>query len=35
MYASVKRSPLSLYLEGSRDSVTGAEEHIDHVRKVG
>ncbi|KAH8981851.1 hypothetical protein EDB86DRAFT_393727 [Lactarius hatsudake] len=33
VYASVKRNPLSLYLEGSRDSVKGAEEYIDHVRK--
>jgi hypothetical protein len=35
VYASVKRNPLSLYLEGSRDSVKGAEEYIDRVRKVG
>ncbi|KAI9460933.1 hypothetical protein BJY52DRAFT_239582 [Lactarius psammicola] len=33
VYASVKRNPLSLYLEGSRDSVKGAEEYIDRVRK--
>ncbi|KAI9445253.1 hypothetical protein H4582DRAFT_903334 [Lactarius indigo] len=33
VYASVKRDPLSLYLEGSRDSVKGAEEYIDRVRK--
>ncbi|KAH9000054.1 hypothetical protein EDB92DRAFT_1770387, partial [Lactarius akahatsu] len=33
VYASVKRNPLSLYLEGSCDSVKGAEEYIDRVRK--
>ncbi|KAH9064275.1 hypothetical protein EDB87DRAFT_1396125 [Lactarius vividus] len=33
VYASVKRKPLSLYLEGSRDSVKGAEEYIYRVRK--
>ncbi|KAH9014124.1 hypothetical protein EDB84DRAFT_1530353 [Lactarius hengduanensis] len=33
VYASVKRNPLSLYLEGSRDSVKGAEEYIDCLRK--
>ncbi|KAH8998916.1 hypothetical protein EDB86DRAFT_2802958 [Lactarius hatsudake] len=33
VYASVKRNPLSLYLEGSRDSVKGTEEYIDRVRK--
>ncbi|KAH9042362.1 hypothetical protein EDB84DRAFT_910231 [Lactarius hengduanensis] len=33
VYASVKRNPFSLYLEGSRDSVKGAEEYIDRVRK--
>jgi hypothetical protein len=33
VYASVKRNPLSLYLEGSRDSVKGAEEYIDRIRK--
>ena len=35
VYASVKRNPLSLYLEGSRDSVKGAEDYINRVRKVG
>ena len=35
VYASVKRNPLSLYLEGSRDSVKGTEEYIERVRKVG
>ncbi|KAH9023766.1 hypothetical protein EDB85DRAFT_1894624 [Lactarius pseudohatsudake] len=33
VHASVKRNPLSLYLEGSHDSVKGAEEYIDRVRK--
>ncbi|KAH9012419.1 hypothetical protein EDB83DRAFT_2233718 [Lactarius deliciosus] len=33
VYASVKRNPLSLYLEGSRDLVKGAEEYIDRIRK--
>ncbi|KAH9082134.1 hypothetical protein EDB83DRAFT_2592049 [Lactarius deliciosus] len=33
VYASVKRNPLSLYLEGNRDSVKGAEEYIDPCSK--
>ncbi|KAH9016588.1 hypothetical protein EDB85DRAFT_1874894 [Lactarius pseudohatsudake] len=33
VHASVKRNPLSLYLEGSHDSVKGADEYIDRVRK--
>ena len=30
----MKRNPLSLYLEGSRDSVKRAEEYIDRIQKV-
>ncbi len=34
VHISVKRNPLAVYLEGSRESVEAVEKYIDDVRKV-
>ena len=34
MHISVKRNPLALYMEGSRESVEAVEKYVDDIQKV-